>query len=107
LAFGPGPDGLGELHPAALELAAGVDVLIHDAQLTTPELDGCSYRGHSSAEYAVALGAQAGAGRVLLFHHDPERTDEQVAEIVEAVARCAPMPVEAAVEGTVLDLGAS
>jgi hypothetical protein len=51
----------------------------------------------------VALAARAGAQRVLLFHHDPERTDEQVAEIVDAVARCAPMPVEAAIEGAVLD----
>jgi phosphoribosyl 1,2-cyclic phosphodiesterase len=103
-ALGPGADGLGELHPAALELAAGVDVLIHDAQLTTPELAQCSSRGHSCADYAVALGTRAGARRVLLFHHDPERTDEQVGEIVEAVARCAPLPVEAAIEGTVLDL---
>jgi phosphoribosyl 1,2-cyclic phosphodiesterase len=104
-AFGPGPDGLGDLHSAALELAAGVDVLIHDAQLTTSELAECSYRGHSSADYAVALGASAGARRVLLFHHDPERTDEQVVEIVDAVRRCAQMPVEAAVEGTVVDVG--
>jgi phosphoribosyl 1,2-cyclic phosphodiesterase len=106
-AHGPGADGLGELHPAALELAAGVDVLIHDAQLTRPELAPCSQRGHSCADYAVALGACAGAQRVLLFHHDPERTDEQVAEIVAAARRCAPMAVDAAVEGAVLDIGRS
>src|SRR5438445_1901581 len=32
LCLGPGPDGQGELHDAVLELAAGVDLLIHDAQ---------------------------------------------------------------------------
>ena len=37
-AFGPGPDGLGEYHAAALELAADVDVLVHDAQLLPQEL---------------------------------------------------------------------
>ena len=31
--LGPGPEGLGEYHPAALDLAAGTDLLIHDAFL--------------------------------------------------------------------------
>ena len=66
---------------------------------------GCAPRGHSSADYAVALGARSGARRVLLFHHDPDRTDEQVSALVYAVRRDAPMPVDAAVEGTVLHLG--
>ena len=33
-ALGPGDDGLGALHPAALALASGADLLIHDAQYT-------------------------------------------------------------------------
>ncbi len=32
-ALGAGPGGCGEYHPAALELAAGADLLVHDAQL--------------------------------------------------------------------------
>ena len=32
--------------------------------------------GHSAAEYAVRLAETAGARHVLLFHHDPNRTDE-------------------------------
>ena len=37
---GPGDDGLGALHPAAVALAEGVDLLLHDAEYTTDELPG-------------------------------------------------------------------
>ena len=36
--LGPGEDGFGEYHPAALELARGADLLLHDAQLFPEEL---------------------------------------------------------------------
>ena len=42
-ALGPGPDGWGEYHAAAIELAAGADVLVHDAQLLAEEV-----RGHGA-----------------------------------------------------------
>lgn len=74
--FGPGPDGCGEYHPAALELAASTDVLVHDAQLLTPEELAAEARfGHASADYAVELGHRAEAREVVLFHHRPDRND--------------------------------
>ena len=102
-ALGPGPDGLGELHDAALALADDVDVLVHDAQYTAEELPARGAFGHSAAEYAVALGVAAGARRVVLFHHDPARTDAQVDAIVARFTG-APIPVLAAVEGSALQL---
>src|SRR6202042_2739148 len=36
--LGPGPEGWGEYHPAALALAAGADVLVHDAFLLPEEV---------------------------------------------------------------------
>ena len=57
-AAGPGPDGLGERHEAALELATGADVLIHDAQHLASQFPGVDYLGHASVEYAVALGSR-------------------------------------------------
>ena len=76
--LGPGRDGWGEYHEAALELAADVDVLIHDAQLLSHELAAEAYFGHAAANYAVELGHLAGARKVLLFHHRPERTDDEL-----------------------------
>jgi phosphoribosyl 1,2-cyclic phosphodiesterase len=102
-ALGDGGDGLGERHDAALALAEGVDVLIHDAQYTAEELPTRGAFGHAAAEYAVALGEKAGARTVVLFHHDPSRTDDEVDAIVARFAD-APVRVIAAVEGDSIEL---
>jgi phosphoribosyl 1,2-cyclic phosphodiesterase len=102
---GPGPEGLGEYHEAALALASGCDVLIHDAQYTDAELPEKASWGHAACGYAVGLGEAAGVGRVLLHHHDPPRTDDQIDAIVASFAGAA-VEVGAASEGLVLSLGA-
>ena len=101
--LGSGPDGHGALHEAALELAAGADLLIHDAQYLASEFPGVAYLGHSSIEYAIALAAAAEVRKLLLFHHAPDRTDDAIDAIVGRFAS-APIPVEAAAEDTVLSL---
>jgi phosphoribosyl 1,2-cyclic phosphodiesterase len=103
LACGPGIDGLGELHPAALALAADADLLVHDSQHTSEELARWAHFGHSAAEYAVGLGLAAAARRVLLFHHGPGREDDDVDRLVDRVAADG-IVVDAAVEGTAIDL---
>lgn len=100
---GPGHDGLGELHPAAVELATGVDLLIHDAQYTSAELPSRSTFGHAAAQYSVTLGRHCGAGRVLLFHHDPSRTDAQVHELRDGLDT-AGVQVEIAVENCTITI---
>lgn len=80
--FGPGPDGWGEYHPAALDLARDVDVLIHDAHLTPEELPAEASFGHAAADYAVELGRRAGAKTVALFHHKPDRCDAVLDDLV-------------------------
>ncbi len=97
---GPGPEGHGEYHQAAMTLAQDVDLLVHDAQHTGGEFEAKRFLGHSSVDYAVGLAKEAGARRLLLFHHDPSRTDDGIDAIV-AAHRDGPVPVEAAAEGTV------
>jgi len=104
LGLGPGPDGLGEYHPAALALAEGVDLLIHDSQHTAAEMPALAFLGHSAVEYSLALGAVAGAKRVALFHHDPQRSDDQIDAIVEDVRARARVPYFAVREGMELTL---
>jgi phosphoribosyl 1,2-cyclic phosphodiesterase len=96
--LGPGPEGFGVYHEAAVELASGVDLLIHDAQHTAGEFPAKKDFGHSAVDYAVGLAREAGASRVALFHHDPPRTDDQIDAIL---ATCADAGVEviAAAEG--------
>jgi phosphoribosyl 1,2-cyclic phosphodiesterase len=104
-ALGPGPDGLGERHPAALSLAADVDLLIHDAQYTDDEMPAKGHFGHAATTYAVRLAVEAGARRVVLFHHDPGRTDDQVDAIVtHHRAQAPPVVVDGAAEEMVIEL---
>src|SRR4029077_7540488 len=84
IAFGAGPAGFGAYHPAAIALARSADLLIHDGQLVGPEFAGFAPFGHSAVEYAVGLAEAAGVKRLLLFHHDPARTDDQIDAIVAA-----------------------
>jgi len=91
-----------------LKLAEGADLLVHDAQYTHGEYSGlvgpCRRGwGHSSWEQAVELGQTAGASRLALFHHDPTRTDRQVA-MIEAIAGQRHLGTFAAREGGVVAL---
>lgn len=102
--LGPGPEGLGEYHEAARELVEGADVLIHDAQYTAAELPVRGYFGHAAAEYAAGLAHECGVGRVLLFHHDPARTDDEVDDLLNGVRGPARITVDVAREGDILDV---
>lgn len=96
--LGPGPDGLGEYHPAAMELAQGVDLLIHDANLLHEELAAQASFGHAAADYAVRLGERSGAKKVVLFHHRQDRSDDAIDTLVNAFSAAA-VPVVAAADG--------
>lgn len=97
-AEGPGPDGLGAYHDNALALAQGADLLIHDSQYTPEEFVMRHDWGHCSWEYPIRLAEHAGAGRVLLFHHDPGHDDD----FLDAMATQLPDHVMLAVEGTTI-----
>ena len=106
LGLGPGDDGLGVRHEAALALADGVDLLVHDAQHTQSEFPAKAYLGHSTVEYAVALAGEANARKLLLYHHDPDRTDDEIDVLVAAANGHGSLAVAAAAEGTVIELPA-
>jgi phosphoribosyl 1,2-cyclic phosphodiesterase len=102
-ALGEGPDGLGEYHAAVLELADGADVLFHDSHLHGEgELARESFLGHACAEYSAALGRRAGAGEVVLFHHHPERTDDQLDALCRRLDSS--QAIRAAAQGEVISL---
>jgi ribonuclease BN (tRNA processing enzyme) len=102
-ALGPGEHGFGECHPAALELARGADVLVHDSQLFPDELAAEADFGHAVGEYGVELAKRANARAVLLFHHKHDRTDEELDGLARRLGGGSPH-VSVAVEGTTLEL---
>ncbi len=91
-----------------VSLARNADVLIYDAQYLPDEYAGVRGQsrvgwGHSTYEAGVELARAAGVGKLVLFHHDPSRTDEQVFEI-EARAQALHADLCAAREGMVIDV---
>ncbi len=92
-----------------LKFAEGCDLLIHDAQYTQKEYAGDGLApsragwGHSTWTQAVSVGRMCGAEQLALFHHDPTRTDDEVA-VIEGHARQLHGGVFAAREGMVVRL---
>jgi phosphoribosyl 1,2-cyclic phosphodiesterase len=92
------------LSPAAWDLIEGVDVLLHDAQFTETERRLADDYGHATVEETVVLAAKAGVGQLVLFHHSPVRTDDQLDRILDLVDL--PLPVVVAREGMRIAVGA-
>jgi phosphoribosyl 1,2-cyclic phosphodiesterase len=67
-------------------IADDVDLLLHDAQYFEDEYEDRIGWGHSSVADAVAFTRVVGARRLVLFHHEPSRTDGSL-ERLEARAR--------------------
>jgi phosphoribosyl 1,2-cyclic phosphodiesterase len=91
----------------ALELADGVDLLIHDSQYTAEEFALKYNWGHCTMDYAVWFATKANAKRLALFHHDPTRTDaaiDALAECAVRVGRHSGLEVLTSREGMVVDL---
>jgi ribonuclease BN (tRNA processing enzyme) len=92
-----------------VDLARGADLLIHDAQYTDPEYHGGRVNkagwGHSTVRMAAEVARDAEVGKLVLYHHDPTRTDAQVSRL-EQLARSIFPRTEAAREGMELRLRA-
>ena len=58
------------------------DFLIYDAQYTTEEYEQRRGWGHSTWGEAVKFAREARVKQLILFHHDPLRTDGQLDRIV-------------------------
>jgi len=59
----------------------GADILIHDSQYVDADIPAKHGWGHSTINQTCRLGLDAGVAHLLLFHHDPERTDDDLDHI--------------------------
>jgi phosphoribosyl 1,2-cyclic phosphodiesterase len=57
------------------------DLLVHDAQYTAEEYTKFLGWGHSPMEHVIGMAKEAGVKKLVLTHHDPQRTDEQLEAI--------------------------
>jgi len=90
-------------------LAEDVDLLFHDCQFSESEYPSRVGWGHSSVAHAVEFAERADARQLVLFHHDPDRSDDGVDRIVERARELwrdesGDAPI-AACEGMTVELG--
>ncbi len=83
-------------------LAEGADLLIHDAQYSPEEYEVRKGWGHSSIIHALQFAQLARVKHLLLFHHDPAHTDQDLREMHEKYTSKEnwPFVVEVAAEGS-------
>ena len=88
-----------------IRFAKDADVLIHDAQYRSDEYtEGMKQGwGHSTAEMAVEIAQAAGVRQLVLFHHAPTNSDDEVAAIEREAQAAFPRTI-AAHEGLRLEL---
>ncbi len=107
-ALADGPGAVTGQDLAHAEFLRDADLVIHDAQYTAAEYPARIGWGHSTMEYACHLCQQAGVKRLALTHHDPNRTDDQLDDVLASLqaklGECPGIEVFAAREGQTLDL---
>ena len=91
----------GQPNEDILGLIQGADIVIYDAMFTEEEFARCATWGHSTWQEGARLCAAAGAKTLVIFHHDPCRTDDALDAIGVAANTARPGTVVAR-EGMVL-----
>ena len=83
------------------DLAKDADILLHDAQYTAKEYTDRMGWGHSAMEDTLEFASLTDAKSLLLTHHDPLRTDAELAQLYGALKEkyTYPFAYEVAVEG--------
>lgn len=93
----------GMLSKAVLELAAGADLLVHDAQYTMDQREKYRDYGHSSWFEAAMVAREANVGCLALFHYDPSSSDDDMENILEQACQVFPHTILSR-EGLTIDL---
>lgn len=92
-----------------VQFVRGAKVLVHDTMYTSEEYERHRGWGHSTYNDAVELAIEAGVEQLVLFHHKPERSDDEVDRRAEecrdiATRRGSRLEVVAAAEGMTLTI---
>jgi len=88
-------------------VVSGTDLLFHDANYTDDEYERLFHYGHASIRQACDLATRCAVERLVLWHHDRRRTDDEIDAICAgpiARAQAEGLIVEPACQGTTYHL---
>ena len=99
------------MRDGVVRLCEGADLVIYDTMFTPDDYLRIPHYGHSRPSDALDVCREAGARRLALFHHAPERSDVEVDAILaetraQALGAGLPLDITAAYEGLDIALGA-
>jgi phosphoribosyl 1,2-cyclic phosphodiesterase len=91
---------------SGFEIAAGADVLIHDAQYSDAEYEQRVGWGHSTLKHAIAFARLAHVKHLVPFHYDPAHDDDTLDDFFGATTPLPdePFTIRAAREGATFDV---
>jgi phosphoribosyl 1,2-cyclic phosphodiesterase len=92
-------DLLARMKSDVVDICRDADLVIYDTMFEHAEYLKYPHWGHSTPEQALDLLQQANARCLALFHHHPDRSDEQQLAIWKRVEQASEMPVVLAREG--------
>src|SRR5436190_21232919 len=94
------------MRDGVVRLCEGADLVIYDTQFTPDEYAKKPHWGHSCPDDGIEIALAAGARSLALFHHAPERTDDEIDAILADCQRRVPqLRILAAAESLDLRLG--
>ncbi len=73
-----------------IRFAENATILIHDAQYSLPEYRMFQGYGHSTYEAACEVAQKASVEKLILFHHDPKHTDQELNELESSAQKLFP-----------------
>lgn len=104
MVFGSDTEGYVDTDRRLVAFSKDTNLLVHDAQYTKKDyVAGRQGWGHSTPEMACAVAELANARQLVLTHHEPRYTDEDIREIERAAQEVFPNTL-AAYEGLEIEL---
>ena len=70
-----------------VDFCRGVDLMIHDAQYIESDMPAKHGWGHSLISQVRQLAVDAQVKNLVMYHHDPERSDDELDEVAIESAR--------------------
>jgi phosphoribosyl 1,2-cyclic phosphodiesterase len=103
-------ENLARMREGIVRLCEGADLVVYDTMFTPDDYRRMPHYGHSRPSDALEICREAGARRLALFHHAPERSDAEVDAILADTRATAArerikLDVQAAYEGLDIPLG--
>jgi phosphoribosyl 1,2-cyclic phosphodiesterase len=105
-------EALRAMRASVVGLCEGADLVIYDTMFTPEDYRAMPHFGHSRPNDAIEISREAGAQALALYHHAPERSDDEIDLMLSqarqvAAASGSGLRVVAAYEGLDLPLGRS